>query len=312
MQTTKIKVTKAKALEIMDYYHAKEIDDPARPYDFFEVEDEKDGLVIKGYKTKNPDVFTITFMGGESKTSLEASIFVPTTQIQVSSPQGFEDTGEQIGSDEVGVGDFFGPMIVTASYFLPSQMSLLERLDVRDSKKLTDAHIFQIGHVLRAKIKHHTVSCSANKLSSYVAKGFSTHWVLAHLHNLAQQKLIEKYRLSEDIVVYVDQFEREQLYRKYVGEALISNPLIFRPRGESRWPSVAISSVLSRYEFLLYWEKMEKTLGHVLPKGAGAEVDKVYKKIIEDVGKSNVDKYVKKFFRNYRDLAQPMIDDRKE
>lgn len=303
METTKIKVTKAKALEIMDYYHAKEIDDPLRPYDFFEVHDDKDGLVIKGYKTKNPDVFTITFMGGESKTSLEASIFVPHTQIQVSSPQGFEDTGEQIGTDEVGVGDFFGPMIVTASYFIPSEMSILEKLDVKDSKKLTDAHMLEIGALLRSKIKHYTVSCSANKLSYYVSKGFSTHWVLAHLHNLAQQRLIEKYKLSEDIVVYIDQFERELIYKKYVGEALISNPLIFKPRGESRWPSVAISSVISRYEFLLYWEKMEKELGFVIPKGAGSEVDKTYRKIIAKDGKETVDKYVKKFFRNYRDLA---------
>lgn len=37
--------------------------------------------------------------------------------------KGYEDTGIQIGSDEVGVGDFFGPMIVTAAYFTPSDMN---------------------------------------------------------------------------------------------------------------------------------------------------------------------------------------------
>lgn len=302
METIKIKVTGAKALEIMEYYKASPIEDPSRPYDFFVAEDDQ-GILVKGYRTKNPDLFTITFTGGEARVRLEASIFVPETAVEISSPQGYEDTGAQIGSDEVGVGDFFGPMIVTACYFVPSQMPLLERLGVKDSKKLTDAHMLQIGSILRGKIRHYTVSCSAWKLSSYVAKGFSNHWVLAHLHNLAQQRLLEKYGLSEDVPVYVDQFEREGVYRKYVGEALVENPVVFRTKGESRWPSVASASVISRYEFLLAWARMEKALGEAIPKGAGAEVDRVYRKLIERDGKPVVDRWVKKFFRNYKDLA---------
>lgn len=112
--------------------------------------------------------------------------------------------------------------------------------------------------------------------------------------------MIEKYKLGDEIVVYVDQFEREELYKKYVGESLIENPIIFKVKGESRWPSVAIASVISRYEFLLYWQQMESKLGITIPKGAGSDVDKVYKRLIESKGKETVDKYVKTFFRNYK------------
>lgn len=303
MEITKIKVTKAKALEIMDYYGLNPIDDPARPYEFFQSS-MIDGIQIKGYRTKNPDVFTITFVGGEGKTTMEAGIFVDKDQMTVTSPQGYEDSSEQIGSDEVGVGDFFGPMIVTACYFIPSQMPILEELGVKDSKKMTDAKIYGIGKTLRGKIKHFTISCSPAKLSSYADKGFSTHWVLAHLHNLAHQRLIEKYSLSDEIVVYVDQFEPEPIYRKYLGESIVQNPMIFKTKGESHYPSVAAASVISRYEFLLSWEAMEKELGMSIPKGAGADVDKTYKKLLDSKDPNLVNKYVKRMFRNYKSLNE--------
>lgn len=41
-----------------------------------------------------------------------------------------------IGSDEVGTGDYFGPIVVTASFVDKKMMSKLYELGVRDSKKL--------------------------------------------------------------------------------------------------------------------------------------------------------------------------------
>ena len=49
-----------------------------------------------------------------------------------------------IGSDEVGTGDFFGPVVVTASYVSKDNIPFLEELGVRDSKKLTDQKILEI------------------------------------------------------------------------------------------------------------------------------------------------------------------------
>ena len=43
-----------------------------------------------------------------------------------------------IGSDEVGTGDFFGPITVVAAYVKKEQIPLLKELGVKDSKNLTD------------------------------------------------------------------------------------------------------------------------------------------------------------------------------
>ena len=43
-----------------------------------------------------------------------------------------------IGSDEVGTGDYFGPIVVTASYVSKENIDFLLELKVKDSKNLTD------------------------------------------------------------------------------------------------------------------------------------------------------------------------------
>ena len=43
-----------------------------------------------------------------------------------------------VGSDEVGTGDFFGPIVVTASYVNKKDIPFLESLGVRDSKQITE------------------------------------------------------------------------------------------------------------------------------------------------------------------------------
>ena len=51
----------------------------------------------------------------------------------------------QAGSDEVGTGDYFGPVCVCASYVTKEDIDFLVKLGVRDSKKLTDADMLKIG-----------------------------------------------------------------------------------------------------------------------------------------------------------------------
>ena len=298
METAKLKVTRAKVEEICDFYSAEVIEDPRRPYDYFQVVT-PDGIEVKAYRTSNPDAFTVTFTGGE-KALLEAQIFESDPEgIELVGSRAFLDTGEQIGSDEVGVGDFFGPMVATAVYFLPSQLRTLESLGVKDSKRLSDPRMEVLGKKLSRIFKHATVSCSAQKLSDYVDRGYSNHWVLARLHDLAQRKLILKYSIPEDTVIYVDQFEAEYLYRRHAGEEMVNNPVLFATKGESKYPAVAVASVIARYEFLKLWSRMEQDLGVTIPKGASPEVLRTYQELVKKLGRDRVNRYVKRFFSYY-------------
>ncbi len=63
---------------------------------------------------------------------------------------------DTIGSDEVGTGDFFGPIVVTASFVPKEKITLIEKLGVKDSKKLTDDKIKEIAPTLIKEIDHNT------------------------------------------------------------------------------------------------------------------------------------------------------------
>ena len=49
-----------------------------------------------------------------------------------------------IGSDEVGTGDYFGPIVVTACYVKKEDIPYLEELGIKDSKKMTDEKILEV------------------------------------------------------------------------------------------------------------------------------------------------------------------------
>ena len=50
---------------------------------------------------------------------------------------------DAIGSDEVGTGDYFGPIIVTATLVNKETRKFLEELKIMDSKKMTDDKILR-------------------------------------------------------------------------------------------------------------------------------------------------------------------------
>lgn len=51
----------------------------------------------------------------------------------------------QIGSDEVGTGDFFGPIVVVAVLFKKQDLNKLQEMGLKDSKQISNHNIQKIG-----------------------------------------------------------------------------------------------------------------------------------------------------------------------
>ena len=302
-----IKVDLAKASEIKDFIHAKEINDEKHPYDFFDGSYE--GVHVHAYKNKKK-IYTITF-ASEDKRAEELALFFSdnvttkeyeqvTTKKADQAFECWEDFGPQIGSDEVGKGDFFGPLIVTACYVDKKDIEYLEKLKINDSKKMKDDYILEIGPSIKRRIKNYVVALSAQKLSLLHENNINIDKVLSICHNHAQRGLIEKYDLPDFVITYIDQFLVEENYKRYVADDLIANPLYFRTKGETYYPSVAAASVIARYTFLKEWQAMEEKLGCKIPKGAGGQVDTIFGRLKNQYGVDKIAPYVKRFFSNYK------------
>ena len=61
-----------------------------------------------------------------------------------------------VGSDEVGTGDYFGPIVVTSSYVTKENIDFLLDLGVKDSKKMSDTEIKRVVPLIIKKIPYHT------------------------------------------------------------------------------------------------------------------------------------------------------------
>ena len=200
-----------------------------------------------------------------------------------------------IGSDEVGTGDYFGPIIVTASFVDIKKKSFLYELGVRDSKKITDEKIISIAPTLIKEFPHVTYILTP---SDYNRLGITNmNKVKAILHNKVLFSLKEQ-NLNYDKIV-VDQFCYPTKYYEHISSTpnKVTN-ITFTTHAEDKCLSVAVSSIISRYIFLKEMSKISKELNINIPKGAGDIVDKVGIEIVKKYGMNKLNELAKLNFKN--------------
>ncbi|MDR1794613.1 MAG: ribonuclease HIII [Erysipelotrichaceae bacterium] len=200
----------------------------------------------------------------------------------------------QAGSDEVGTGDYFGPVCVCAC--IVQDLKALEGLAVQDSKTLTDALILKNAPVLMERLPHSLLIVSNEKYNQ-VHKQHNMNQIKALLHNQAYLNLQKKYTLPPLCVI--DQFTPEARYYQYLGESRETFTKIhFETKAESKYPAVACASLIARYGFLKALEAMSEHYQFHFPKGAGAQVDSAAKAFVEQYSQSELDRVAKLHFAN--------------
>ena len=197
-----------------------------------------------------------------------------------------------VGSDEVGTGDYYGPIVVTASFVSKDNIPFLTELGVRDSKKLSDEQILKIVPKIIKKIPYKTIMLSNKGYNDNYGKDMNMNKIKAVLHN---KVLTEMVKDNDYDYIVVDQFEPEKSYYNHLSD--VPNPLkgiTFITKAEDKCLSVAVSSLISRYIFIKEMDKLGDKYGIFLPKGANYYV--------EDVGIKLVNKYGEKILHDIAKL----------
>ncbi|MBF1078656.1 MAG: ribonuclease HIII [Solobacterium sp.] len=202
----------------------------------------------------------------------------------------------QAGSDEVGTGDYFGPVCVCASYVTHDDVDFLIKLGVRDSKQMSDADMLKIGPLLMERIPHSLLIVPPQKYNR-VHESNNLNAIKAKLHNQAYINLAKKIELPSFKII--DQFTPETSYYRYLkNEPQIIRGIHFETKAEDKYLSVAVGSIISRYGFLKTWEEMEKKYNMTLPKGSGDKVDIVAQAFVERYGLERLGEIAKLHFKN--------------
>lgn len=201
-----------------------------------------------------------------------------------------------VGSDEVGTGDYYGPIVVTASFVSKENIPFLEELGVKDSKKLSDEQILKIVPKIIKVIPYKSIMLSNKEYNEKYGKNMNMNKIKAVLHNkvLSEMAINNKY----DYIV-LDQFESEKSYYEHLSDT--PNPLkgiTFITKAEDKCYSVAVSSLISRYIFIKEIDKLGNKYDIFLPKGANYYVEDVGIKLVQKYGTGVLKNIAKLNFSN--------------
>ena len=212
-----------------------------------------------------------------------------------------------VGSDEVGTGDYFGPIVVTACYVTKEDIPFLESLGVTDSKKIDDTKILKIAPEIAKKIKYRSVILNNKEYNEKYTKDVNMNKIKSIMHNKVLYQLIEEEKPKYDYII-IDEFAREARYYEYLnGIPKIQKGITFMTKAEDKNLAVACGSIISRYLFIKQFDKICDEIHIPLPKGAGKDVDTIGEEVVEKYGKEKLNDIAKVNFKNTDRILHTMV-----
>jgi len=204
-----------------------------------------------------------------------------------------------IGTDESGKGDYFGPLVSAGVYVDLTTKLLLEKLGVRDSKKLNDNQIRDIAQNIKKvcanqfaviEISPETYN---NLYNQFKSEGKNLNVLLAWAHAKAIEEVLTKVDCENALS---DKFANEKFIISKLQEK--GKRIVLRQEHKAEANiAVAAASILARERFLEKLKKLSTELGIDLPKGASTHVIEQAKKIVEKYGEESLRKIAKLHFK---------------
>ncbi|MCY2959830.1 MAG: ribonuclease HIII [Planctomycetota bacterium] len=233
-----------------------------------------------------PEAFVARWMALEARAAPQSRAAEPATRAATDEAV--------IGSDEVGKGDYFGPLVVCAVRLEPGQSEEIARAGVRDSKTLTDGECIRLGGALRTRYAVAVERLDPVDYNRVYLPG-KLNELLADLHAKALTRLA-----TPGVRVVVDKFANEKLLEKRLKSLGIR--LEQRTRAESE-PAVAAASVIAREEFLVALKELSEEVAVDLRKGAGSPVDQAARRYVALHGFDALAKVAKLHFKNTQKIG---------
>ncbi|MGM9899008.1 MAG: ribonuclease HIII [Bacilli bacterium] len=204
-----------------------------------------------------------------------------------------------IGSDEVGTGDYFGPIVVCATYTDHEAATKLRHLGVKDSKLLTDKQMIPLALEIAAIVPYSIIYLDPYKLNSLSSKYDNLNFIKAYLHNKAINSILKKIGNVKYDAILIDEFTPKEKYLKYIeNQSNVVSNITTVVHGEKEHIGIAAASILARAAFLRELKKLSIEYKMELLKGAGHEVDRSAISFVRSYGFKELFKVAKIKFAN--------------
>ena len=202
-------------------------------------------------------------------------------------------TSGQIGIDESGKGDYFGPLVIAGVYVSATQEEQLRELGVRDSKAITDKKATTLASQIRSLCPFTVVAIGPERYNNLHASFKNLNKLLAWGHARAIENLLEKVSCNH---IVSDQFGDERFLKNALMSKGRTVTLTQKPRAEEEI-AVAAASIVARAEFLRRLHELSLRYGVNLPKGASDLVISAGKEFVKRHGLDALGQVAKLHFR---------------
>ncbi|MER3423306.1 MAG: ribonuclease HIII [Nitrospiraceae bacterium] len=213
-------------------------------------------------------------------------------------------TGDRIGIDESGKGDYFGPLVVAAVFVTPALEPDLKLMQVRDSKRISDGRILEMAQDISQVCKHSIVAIGPKRYNELYAQIRNLNRLLAWGHARALENILEQVNCS---LAISDQFGDERFILNALLEKGKTIRLVQRPKAEDDL-AVAAASILARAEFLTRLKRLSDEVGTTLPKGASQAVELAARMVVKRHGRDRLNSIAKIHFKTTQSVVAGLSD----
>ena len=184
------------------------------------------------------------------------------------------------GCDESGVGDLFGPIVMTVFYVDKEMAIKLKRLEIGDSKKM---ELNQIEKTATWLMKHKNYFATTIVSNQEFNKHFGINMNLKELLTFYYVQTIEKFVIGKKYTkIIIDGFASEKNFTKYCQKLNLKSDHQIKliTKAENQYLGVGAASIISRYVFLQEIKKIEKLIKRKILLGANSKVKLLVQELI--------------------------------
>jgi len=237
-----------------------------RPHQYFLAR--KKGVVVNLY-----DNGKIVIAGNDDKERTSVIAFLDTLQAEQHKKNNKEYApidvgGTRIGTDEVGKGDYFGPLVIAGVLADESQILKMESLGIKDSKSLSDTTVQNFAEQIKKIVgqkQYSVVVINPIKYNLLIAKMKNLNRLLGWGHARAIENILIHHHKCQTAIS--DQFGDQSFIENALMKLGKKIQLIQTPKAE-REMTVAAASILARSESIHRMNKMSQSYGFEFPRGA--------------------------------------------
>lgn len=212
--------------------------------------------------------------------------------------------GEQmniLGIDEAGRGPVIGPLIVAGIVIPDDKIPVLERMGIKDSKKLTPTRRKVLSRKLKNMFEYETVEITAQDIDNLRASDVN----LNEIEKIAMLKIINK--LDYDCVI-IDSVDIKPERLKNEIQSIVGNiEIISEHKADDKYIQVAAASIVAKYERDSIIENLKKEYRKIGEIGSGYPSDPKTKRFLENFTYEEMPKIVRKSWKTIQNIKDNEI-----